>query len=196
MDDKEAKDLLAYAFKKGIIDEQSYLIGTHDPVHSKAVQWRLREAAKVNDLVIEQARKLREEDIKKVEEENRIARLKAASQMGVSVEVYEQIMLKQAGSRAEVDIEAERAERLAQIEANKVRIMNDDKAEREVRLALLASIHEAAKQYYELRARKAPKIEIDNAKCHLDDLQQRLNKLEGRGGWGGQRTGTNYGKRY
>lgn len=170
--------LLADAFRRGIISEQRYKFGLEDPRKARYVMEIVEAGSELTEAVIRRARAMREEDLKRAEEENRIAVLRAASRMGVSAQVYEEMMLKQAGARTEVDLEVERVQRLAQIEINKVRVMHDDAANRQVKLALLASINEATRRYYDLRARRAGRVEIDNAKRHLDDLERRWQSFQ------------------
>jgi hypothetical protein len=178
------EDYLEEAVRRGIITEHELKYLEMYPSDADWIMSDVKARVAVMDQVIESARTVREREVKKAEEENRIAVLKAASKMGVSVQVYEQIMLKQFEAKTASDtdtqklgLEVERARRFAEIEVEKNRVLRENEANREVKLGTLAAIYEAAKRYFDLMARGASDQEIKNAKAHLNDLERRWASL-------------------
>jgi len=169
---KETKDLLEEALRDGIITKADLEQAKRNPLAAEAICIEIRSYSKVATAASDVVRAKRQEEIQKAEEENRIAVLRAASKMGVSVQVYEQIMLKQAESRGGLDTELERAERLAQIEIEKQKVIKDNDANRDIKSTVLAVLIHTVKQYYDLKAQGDKGPTIQRVKKELDQLEE------------------------
>lgn len=124
-----------------------------------------------------------EMEMAKLLHNNQKAILEIATVLGMTAETYQRKLLMQ----MEVDketllmqeqsrIRLEEARELAKIEAEKQHFIKLSGADVDSKMIMLDKIYDAQKAYYALVAAKAPKKEIEAAKAHLDDLEEKREK--------------------